>query len=433
MGLFVLTLLLWAEGLTLSYAIHLERIFDSTHNAGKTHHGSEAHSHSGSTPPTSTTCVAGGTCSIKKKNNRKFGIFPARQTTVAECQKNFALCLSRAKDSHTADLDNLLSTPRGGHNHHHHHFGEGQGHSHGHGGGHHPPPYGLPLYGWKIIFQVLLTSLNFLSWYVPLNHKSLAENALGLSIANSFSGGVFLSLAFSHLIPECVAGFPNGAHNEVLPYMLILGGYMLIFFVEKVAFDAHGILDHGHHHHHHGVCQQKDLFLPPEEKPNGNVASTTTNPSPLTSGRSAIILLGALAVHSVLEMVSLGLSSNFADSALLSLSIGLHQPAESIALLVAFMKSGLPKSKIIQYLTAFTLMGPIGTATGMAVKEYASPLVDAIMLAIVAGTFVYVGATEVIPEEFEDQSNKWQKFGALVSGMVTIFAITQYTHALGWD
>jgi zinc transporter 1/2/3 len=110
----------------------------------------------------------------------------------------------------------------------------------------------------------------------------------------------------------------------------------------------------------------------------------------------------------------------------------LIQPAESIALLVAFLKSGLPKKTIIQYLTAFSLMGPIGTATGMAVKEYASPLVDAIMLAIVAGTFVYVGATEVIPEEFEDQSNKWIKFGSLMSGIITIFAITQYTHGLEW-
>jgi len=116
-----------------------------------------------------------------------------------------------------------------------------------------------------------------------------------------------------------------------------------------------------------------------------------------------------------------------------SYQIFLCKPAESIALLVAFMKFGLPESKIIQYLTAFTLMGPIGTATGMAVKEYASLLVDAIMLTIVAGTFVYMGAAKVIPEEFKDQVNTCQKFGTLMSVMLTIFAISQYTHALGCD
>jgi zinc transporter 1/2/3 len=75
-------------------------------------------------------------------------------------------------------------------------------------------------------------------------------------------------------------------------------------------------------------------------------------------------------------------------------------------------------------------MGPIGVAVGMIVKELASPIVDAVMLAIVAGTFVYVGATEVIPEEWEEQDHKWKKFVALMSGIISVFAITQYTMGL---
>lgn len=108
----------------------------------------------------------------------------------------------------------------------------------------------------------------------------------------------------------------------------------------------------------------------------------------------------------------------------------LLKPAESIALLVAFLKSGMPKNQIIQYLSIFSAMGPVGVAIGMAVNEFASPIVDSIMLAIVAGTFVYVGATEVIPEEWEDSQHKWKKFAALMSGIVSIFFITQYTMSL---
>merc|ERR1712127_1110565 len=150
----------------------------------------------------------------------------------------------------------------------------------------------------------------------------------------------------------------------------------------------------------------------------------------LNSGRSAVILLGALAVHSILEMTALGLADTFGDSALLSLSIALHQPAELIALLVAFLKSGMPKPEIVKFLSIFSCMGPIGVAIGMAVNNFASPVVDATMLAVVAGTFVYVGATEVIPEEWEDSEHKWKKFFSLISGIVTIFAITQYTMTL---
>merc|ERR1711865_896110 len=103
-----------------------------------------------------------------------------------------------------------------------------------------PTPYSLPLNMWKVIFQIFLTAMNVLCWLIPLRSKKISENKLALSLANAFSGGVFLSLAFGHLIPECVHGFEG--YNEALPFMIALGGYLLIFFVEKVAFDAHEIL-----------------------------------------------------------------------------------------------------------------------------------------------------------------------------------------------
>lgn len=286
-------------------------------------------------------------------------------------------------------------------------------------------PYNIPLNGWKIIFQAILTTINVVCWLVPLKSKSFGENKLALSLANAFSGGVFLSLAFGHLIPECVEGFSSslGHYNEAAPYMLVLGGYLLIFFVEKVAFDAHEIM----HEMEHAQEQQ-------QTQQNGKAVASKKNDAEAVghnTGRSAVILLAALAVHSILEMTALGLSDTFSDSALLTISIALHQPAESIALLVAFLKSGMPKGEIITFLSVFSAMGPIGVAIGMAVNEFAAPIFDAIMLAIVAGTFVYVGATEVIPEEWENSEHKWKKFFSLMSGIVSIFAITQYTMTLG--
>jgi zinc transporter 1/2/3 len=302
-------------------------------------------------------------------------------------------------------------------------------------------PYGLPLNAWKVIFQAILTFINVTCWLIPLKSKKMSENKLALSLANAFSGGVFLSLAFGHLLPECTHGFHD--MNEAAPYMLALGGYMLIFFVEKIAFDAEHILHEATHGHG-------------DVKGNGSMLTTDPSMAALSTGRGAIILLGALAVHSILEMTALGLADSFGDSALLTLSIALHQvcrclprssissgnffaspihilftqPAESIALLVAFIKSGLSEGDIIKYLSIFSAMGPIGVALGMAVNEFAAPIVDAVMLAVVAGTFIYVGATEVIPEEFEEPDYKWKKFFALVSGIVSIFVITQYTMSL---
>lgn len=83
-------------------------------------------------------------------------------------------------------------------------------------------------------------------------------------------------------------------------------GYLLIFFIEKVAFDTHEIL------HEMENADEKKV-----------VNADATQGS--TSGRSAIVLLGALAVHSILEMAALGLADTFGDSAILTLSIALHQ------------------------------------------------------------------------------------------------------------
>jgi zinc transporter 1/2/3 len=302
-------------------------------------------------------------------------------------------------------------------------------------------PYGFHLNVWKIIFQILLTTINVACWYIPLQSKSITNNKLALSLANAFSGGVFLSLAFGHLIPECVAGFHDAAAvtaaaaaagsgggttmaqeaivmNDALPYMMVLSGYLLIFFVEKVAFDADVI--------------KKDM-----EGGGGKVVVVGEDSSSSSSSSmggykipSAVILLSALAIHSILEMTALGLADTFGDSALLTLSIALHQPAESVALLVAFLKSGMSQDQITHYLAIFSCMGPVGVGIGLVVKSFSSPFIDATMLAIVAGTFVYVGATEVIPEEWEDPEHKWKKFISLLLGIVSIFAITQYTMTL---
>lgn len=178
-----------------------------------------------------------------------------------------------------------------------------------------PTPYNLHLNIWKVIFQIFLTAMNVACWLIPLRAKKITENKLAMSLANAFSGGVFLSLAFGHLIPECVHGFEG--MNEALPYMIVLGGYLLIFFVEKVAFDAHGLMhDCGADHHTHGGDTKEVVELKNENGAGGQ-------------GRSAVILLGALAVHSILEMTALGLARSFGDSALLSLSIALHQVSSS--------------------------------------------------------------------------------------------------------
>ncbi|CAM9546984.1 unnamed protein product [Scytosiphon promiscuus] len=123
----------------------------------------------------------------------------------------------------------------------------------------------------------------------------------------------------------------------------------------------------------------------------------------------------------MMETMALGLSSNKLSAGLLAMSIGLHQPAESLALLVSFLKSGLTERQVVKYLSIFSCIGPVGLSIGIAISEFAGKLADAVLVAMAAGTFIYVGATEVIAEEFESPHDKWKKFFAL-SGTIRLDA-----------
>jgi len=420
-GILTLSLFIFAETVTFSNAVsELNELKLKIGNTANTKRkgftgGAEGASTSDENVPSGAnrqgSCPAGPTLPLSR-------IYPRARLSVRSAVKRYSddCCLECSNCMDPAQAAKMCHIPRGGHMQTAASVTAAAAAAEGVVEGVAKLPYGIPLHLWKVIFQAILTAINVLCWLIPLKSKKITENKLALSLANAFSGGVFLSLAFGHLIPECVHGFDSNLPEE-LPYLLVLVGYLVIFFVEKVAFDAHEIM---HEMEHAGSAKDSKAAA------NGDASNVTAG----TGGRSAVILLGALAVHSILEMMALGLSDSFGDCALLTLSIALHQPAESIALLVAFLKSGMPKGQILRFLSIFSCMGPIGVALGMAVNEFAAPIVDAVMLAIVAGTFVYVGATEVIPEEWEDSSNKWSKFGALMSGIISILLITQYTMSL---
>ena len=64
--------------------------------------------------------------------------------------------------------------------------------------------------------------------------KKFRENQELISLANAFSGGVFLSLAFGHMIPHSLEGFESAGYAHNVPFFVVLTGYLMIFFIEKI-------------------------------------------------------------------------------------------------------------------------------------------------------------------------------------------------------
>lgn len=247
------------------------------------------------------------------------------------------------------------------------------------------------LLGLKLSLAVALCLFNALCWGLPLRFRRLTSSERSLGAASTFSGGVFLALAFCHMLPEAAGAFGASTVDSTrLACTFGLGGYLLVWGVERLA---------GGHSH------------------DGR------NPA------SAAIILGALSVHSILETMALAVARTKFAAGLLAGSIALHQPAESVALLVALVRAGLSGKRLLRLLLVFTAMGPIGSLAGLLLHGSFSatplgPILDGALLALTAGTFIFVGATEVIPEEFEDHaSHKQLKTAALAAGVVVMAAL----------
>ena len=67
-----------------------------------------------------------------------------------------------------------------------------------------------------------------------------------------------------------------------------------------------------------------------------------------------------------------------------------------------FISSRIHSFPIFSLPSSVHVLGPLGVTTGVLISKIATPLMDGIIVAITAGTFLYVGATEVVGEEFDD-------------------------------
>ena len=140
----------------------------------------------------------------------------------------------------------------------------------------------------KIALIVILFCIVYLG-LIPAYSKYCRSSKLALSLMNCFAGGVFLAMAFIHILPESVesynaemekraeaaeaaealasnktataaAGADKHEHHAdffPLPYLLFFIGYCLVLLIDRVFAGEHGH-SHGHggHDHQHN---QEDL------------------------------------------------------------------------------------------------------------------------------------------------------------------------------
>ena len=80
----------------------------------------------------------------------------------------------------------------------------------------------------------------------------------------------------------------------------------------------------------------------------------------------------------------------------------------------------LTSELLYKLLLVYALATPIGISIGILIQSTANPFINGVFLALTAGTFVYIAASEVIVEEFSQNVKRWAKFTAFLIGITLI-------------
>ena len=263
--------------------------------------------------------------------------------------------------------------------------------------------------------------------------KSLPKMTGVISLMNAFSGGIFLTAGLVHILPNVVkVGEENEYGGEYpLSYTLVVLGYMLVFFVERVLFHTHshsemdyeGHVSHGHGHGHghgahaHGHGGLKDghhKMLDEEAAKTESVALSETKRDK-SNFYNAFIILFAISLHATLAGVSLGVQHERESIIALTTAICSHKAPAAFSLGTKFIKEGLTRLESIALILLFACTTPLGIAIGLAADQVGG-LAHLIIGGVSAGTFLYIGASEVSADAFETCARACGKIRTEVGG-----------------
>ncbi len=196
----------------------------------------------------------------------------------------------------------------------------------------------------------------------------------------SFSAGALLAVAFIHLLPEALA-----AYGRSLTVVLFT---LLAFYVFEHAIGIH-------------TCREGECDVH-------------------TMGTAAFL---GIAVHSLLDgmVIGVGFEAGFKVGFAATLGVLLHEIPEGITITALLLHSGFTRRRTLVMGWIVALATPAGALGAYLFMAGAPDSTVGFLLALGAGSFIYVGASDLLPETHR----KFSPVNILLvlSGVVLVYLI----------
>ncbi len=208
----------------------------------------------------------------------------------------------------------------------------------------------------KIIFALCIFVMIIISGWYPFKQRREKATHVDFALGETIATGVFLGAALLHMLPESQSMFEQ--HHFVYPFAYLITGVVFLMFLwfEHLAKEMY---------HHHDK----------------------THPA------FALVAWVMLSIHSLVVASALGLSQEAPFVMMLFFAIIIHKWAESFAMAIQLNRSQLKTTQNWFLFILFALMSPLGIFIGWRVGHTVSTqsLLDPILMATSAGTFLYLG------------------------------------------
>lgn len=211
---------------------------------------------------------------------------------------------------------------------------------------------------------------------------------LALLLTMPFGAGALLAAAFFDLLPEA---FAQADSRRMLLYCL--GGFIVFFVFERLATWFH-------HHHEHGVDSERNR------------------------SQRWLIILGDL-MHNMVDGVAIGAAFlvSVPTGLITTLAVSTHEIPKELGTFALLLSKGW-KDKMVLMANLTTAIGTIVAAVVVYVLAKDSVGFVPPLLALTSGFFLYVAASDIIPD-IHEQPNKVGTIQAamLVAGLVIVGSV----------
>lgn len=214
---------------------------------------------------------------------------------------------------------------------------------------------------WKVLASVTVVSAIplLVVWVLPRDEQRLRRT---VSYLVSFAIGALLGGALLHLVPESYERLGTGTGTGVA----VLAGFLAFFLLERFLW-LHG----------HTAPQPSARRIPPLALLN------------VIGDGAHNFMDGAAIAASWIASPALGLST--------TLAVILHEVPQELGDYGVLLHSGLPVRRAVLYNLGSALVAYAGAAVVFGAERFAGSLVG-IMLPLAAGNFLYIAASDLVPE-----------------------------------